>query len=130
MGELRKDYILDRYALIVSERAKRPDEFITQPHEVNEKICYFCPGNEHLTPPEIERYPEDADEWQVRVFPNKFPAVQTNGQFQLRTDNGFYTYSDAYGMHEVLVETPNHNEILADLKTSQISDFMNPTRNN
>lgn len=124
MGELRKDYILDRYALIVTDRAKRPDDFISEPHPVKEKICYFCPGNEHLTPPEIGRFPENADEWQIRVFPNKFPAVKQGGKVNLSTDNSFFTYSDAYGVHEVIVETPNHNQILADLTEERIVNYI------
>ena len=75
MGELRKDYILDRYVIIADERAKRPHQFKEEKEIKKEKICYFCSGNEHLTPPEIARYPQ-SDKWEIRVFPNKFPAVK------------------------------------------------------
>ena len=27
MGELRKDYVLDRYVIIATDRGKRPDQF-------------------------------------------------------------------------------------------------------
>ena len=30
MNELRKDYILDRYVIIATDRAKRPAQFIKQ----------------------------------------------------------------------------------------------------
>lgn len=123
MGELRKDYILDRYVIIATERAKRPDQFKSEIVPKKEELCYFCPGNENTTPPEICRYPEKAKEWQFRVFPNKFAAVKPEGKANIQTDNIFYAYSDAYGNHEVIVETPNHGETLADLTVENISQL-------
>jgi UDPglucose--hexose-1-phosphate uridylyltransferase len=122
LGELRKDYILDRYVIIAGERAKRPDEFKKKPKIKKEDTCFFCPGNESMTPPEICRYPESAKVWEMRVFPNKFPATRPEGKFEIKTDNNFFTYSDAYGYHEVLVETPNHEETLADLPEDRIAE--------
>jgi UDPglucose--hexose-1-phosphate uridylyltransferase len=121
VGELRKDYVIDRYVIIATDRAKRPDEF--KSNSINEKkneVCYFCRGNEHLTPQEIYRYPENVKEWDIRVFPNKFPAVKPEGNSNIKTDNHFFTYSDAYGYHEVIVETSNHEETLADLSEERI----------
>jgi UDPglucose--hexose-1-phosphate uridylyltransferase len=124
VGELRKDYILDRYVIIATERAKRPDQFKSETKPKKEEVCYFCPSNEHMTPAEICRFPEYSNDWQIRVFPNKFPAVRAEGNPNIRTDNLFYTYSDAYGYHEVIVETPNHDETLADLNEVQISEVL------
>lgn len=122
MGELRKDYILDRYVIIATERAKRPDEFISASAPKKEStLCYFCPGNEHTTPAEFSRYPENSNKWQIRVFPNKFPAVKPEGKYEVTTDNLFYTYSDSYGSHEVIVETPHHDETLSDLSRERIA---------
>ena len=53
--ELRKDYILDRWVYIATNRSKRPKEFRKEEKLEKEKICFFCPGNEELTPPEIGR---------------------------------------------------------------------------
>ncbi|MCM2325529.1 MAG: galactose-1-phosphate uridylyltransferase [Candidatus Woesearchaeota archaeon] len=120
MGELRKDYILDRYVIIATERAKRPHEFTSTSEKIIEKTCFFCPGSENLTPKEIMRIGKE--NWDIRVFPNKFAAVKAAGNPTVRTDNDFYTFSDAYGNHEVIVETPNHDKSLADLSIPQIAD--------
>ncbi|MFH2020108.1 MAG: galactose-1-phosphate uridylyltransferase [archaeon] len=120
MGELRKDYILDRYVIIATDRAKRPHQFQQEEDSYNEKVDYFAPGNEKLTPPEIMRWPKEGD-WQIRVFPNKFAAVQKQGSSLIRTDNNFFTFSDSYGNHEVVVETPDIEKTLADLDTGNIA---------
>jgi len=122
MGELRKDYILDRYVIISEIRNKRPDEFITEPVKEKKGTCVFCPGSEQLTPEEIDRF-EKNGKWYIRVFPNKFPAVEEKGEANIRTDNQFFTFSASYGKHEVLVETDDHKKQLSDLSVSQIKDI-------
>ena len=111
MNELRKDYILDRWVIISTERKKRPNDFIEGGGKVKEGICYFCPGNEHLTPPEISRVEENG-EWIIRCFPNKFPAVSLE---QGEKQENFLKKYPAYGEHEIVVETNKHGEELEDL---------------
>jgi len=123
MGELRKDYILERYVLISTERGKRPHEFVRSVVKKNEEICFFCPGNEDMTPPEIMRVEKEGN-WQVRVFPNKFAAVKNEGNYAIRTDNYFFTFSNNYGYHEVIVESPDHDKQLCDLSPDEISDVL------
>ena len=124
MGELRKDYVLDRYVIIATDRAKRPDQFKQEKKlEVKNDVCDFCPGNEHMTPPEIERFPEQSKDWQIRVFPNKFAAVKPEGMAKIKTDNYFYTFSDAFGYHEVIVGTPNHDQVLADVSEEHLANL-------
>ena len=65
---VRKHPVTGEPILYAPERAGRPNAF----ERTNEEICPFCPGNESLTPPEIAR---TGDPWRVRVFPNKYPAV-------------------------------------------------------
>ena len=124
MGELRKDYILERYVIIATERGKRPDQFKQEKELVKEGLDYFAPGNEKETPPEICRYPEKGKKWQIRVFPNKFPAVKAEGKSQIETHNGFFTFADAYGNHEVIVETPDIKKSLADLSKVRIKNVL------
>jgi UDPglucose--hexose-1-phosphate uridylyltransferase len=117
--ELRKDYLLDRWVVISEARKKRPHEFKKEVKE-DVSVCYFCPGNENLTPPEISRVEENG-KWKIRVFPNKFSAVAKEGNPEIKTDNKYYTYASAYGSHEVIVETPEHNKSLAHLSEQDIS---------
>jgi len=116
MNELRKDYLLDRWVIIAKDRGKRPTDFIQKPRVEKPKVCFFCPGNEHMTPPEIDRVEENG-KWIIRCFPNKFPAATTEfGEIE----ENFLVKQPAYGKHEVIAETPNHNEHLNELSVGHI----------
>ncbi|MBI2574691.1 DUF4921 family protein [Candidatus Woesearchaeota archaeon] len=127
--ELRKDYILDRWVYLAAERMKRPVEFKRETVEES-KTCFFCPGNEALTPPEIGRVnkegKEGSSEWLIRWFLNKFPAVEEKSpeSAAARTDNEFFTFASAYGRHEIVVETPNHDEQLWDLGRAHLAELL------
>jgi galactose-1-phosphate uridylyltransferase len=45
--------------------------------------------------------------WQVRVIPNKFPAVE-NVRDRRPTRHDFYETRHGVGVHEVIIECPNH----------------------
>lgn len=118
MNELRKDYLLDRWVIIAKERGKRPDEFVQREREEVEKgLCFFCPGNEHTTPPEISRIEENG-RWLVRCFPNKFPA--TTNEIK-KFDENLLVRMSAYGRHEIIVETPDHDMCFGDIKVEHIA---------
>ncbi len=123
MAELRKDYILDKYVIIAKERAKRPEQFMNEKKSHDVKVDYFASGNEEMTPPEIGRR-EDENGWYLRWFENKFPAVKIKGNPHIETHNEFYTFSDAVGKHEVIVETPKIDDDLSDLSLSHIKDLL------
>ena len=58
-NELRKDYLLDRWVVIATERARRPTDFAKQKKEnpsAQTSMCPMCPGNEHMTPPAVLVY--------------------------------------------------------------------------
>ena len=117
MNELRKDYILNRYVIIATDRAKRPAQLAKQPQKAKKGICFFCSGNENLTPPEIDRIEKD-NKWIVRCFPNKFAATNTKGNPKINTKG--LIHADAFGKHEVIAETPDHKQQLADLPINHI----------
>lgn len=123
MPELRKDYLLDRWVLINERRGKRPNEFTQRLEIVESGTCFFCPGNEAMTPLEICRIPEFAKEWKMRVFPNKFPAVMSTDGAIIRKQ-GLLHSLEALGAHEVVVETPKHGEQLWDLDALEIEQML------
>lgn len=124
MIELRKDYILDRWVILAPSRKKRPRDFTRQSAAASSSICVFCKGNEKFTPPEIGRILDSNGEWLMRWFPNLFSAVEEDGPPQPRTDNTFYTFSAAYGRHEIIAETPLHEMHLWDFTGSEISKLL------
>lgn len=137
MGELRKDYFVDRWVVIEPGRAKRPSDFVKPREEEDGSICYFCPGNEHLTPPSIYSIisennilikKQDSEEervknWITRVFPNKFPIVSNEPESE---HTNYPTESEpAYGYHYIVVPTPNHKDEFFTFSKDQWLSFMN-----
>lgn len=119
MPEIRWDIITDERVIIATERSRRPHDFkkADTPAEPTPEFvsnCPFCVGNESMTPPEVDAFREagtapDTPGWRVRVVPNKFPALASEGSLQPR-EQGIYTLADGVGVHEVIIETPKHNE--------------------
>jgi UDPglucose--hexose-1-phosphate uridylyltransferase len=114
--ELRKDPIVGRWVIISTERARRPQEFRGQaklPPKPGQ-YCPFCPGQEAKTPNEVLSIPGAKGAWQVRVVPNKFPALKIEGQLD-REGEALYDKMNGVGAHEVIIESPSHDAKLSDL---------------
>ena len=46
--------------------------------------------------------------WDLRVVPNKFPALQVEGDLD-REGEGMFDRMNGIGAHEVIIETPDHD---------------------
>jgi UDPglucose--hexose-1-phosphate uridylyltransferase len=130
MSELRKDLISGRWVIIATERSKRPDDFRPaggQPTIAEARgFCPFCEGNEGKTPPEIFALrtggtSPDSPGWSVRVVPNKFPALN-RGTTPPKHTRGIFEWMEGIGVHEVIIENPNHALELADLTAAHLRD--------
>ncbi len=124
MPQLRKDPITNRWVIVNVENPRTADSFPSISHTLTSRACPFCPGNESMTPPEIfvlgrKGGPAHASSWQVRVVPNKFPALR----IEEGTDKyaiGVYDKIGGFGAHEVIVEDPDHLKGMADLSIEQM----------
>lgn len=133
MPELRQDPTTKEWVAIAIERAKRPDEFRKRaetetPATGEERLCPFCPGNETLTPEEVFGLRDSGNKnesgWRVRVVPNKFAAF-TPGEGARRRDLlRFFHSMEGCGHHEVIVESPEHNQILSLMSDQQILELL------
>jgi len=114
MSELRIDPVWGTRVVLSTKRSRRPTDFPTQPVAAASQIrapnpnCPFCEGNESQTMPEVLAYrepgsPTDGPGWQIRVFPNRYPAV-------IEENDG-----PSYGRHEVLIVAPWHVRSFAEL---------------
>jgi UDPglucose--hexose-1-phosphate uridylyltransferase len=123
--ELRKDPVTGRWVIISTDRQKRPNDFVLERARIiGREHCPFCPGHEALTPPEIMSYRQNggapnAPGWDVRVVPNKFPALQVEGMLD-REGEGMFDRMNGIGAHEVIIETPDHNRTLASMSEPEI----------
>ena len=113
MPELRKDPVVGRWVIIATERGKAA-RAISRSSAVDvpdPPKNPFAEGNEHMTPPEIFAFRDPKSKpngpgWQVRVVPNKFPALRIEGDLD-KEGQGIYDKMNGIGAHEVIIETPN-----------------------
>ena len=119
MPELRKDPIVGRWIIISKERGKRPTDFIVEKPATIGGFCPLCPGNENTTPPEILAYGRsdptpNKPGWSLRIVPNKYPALVIEGELD-KQGEGLYDKMNGIGAHEVIIETPSHDETFTHL---------------
>ncbi len=130
MSELRRDPIVGRWVVIDSDHLKGPKDF---PQDDNtptrSAVCPFCPGRETQTPMETDAIrpvgsiANDAA-WLVRTVPNKFPALGTDIAIK-KEALGIYDLMSGSGVHEVVIEHPDHAKALADLNKEETLAVLN-----
>jgi len=127
MPEMRKDPVIGRWVIVAKSRANRPHDFEAAPSRRKGKaFCPFCVGNESHTPEEVYAVREhssvaDTPGWSLRVVPNKFPALQVEGQLDSRGD-GIYDLMRGIGAHEVIIESPRHVLNSTDLNRKEMAN--------
>lgn len=110
MNEIRRDELHDTWVIMAPARANRPrDERVTS-LATPAGDCPFCAGQEHRTLPPVA-ITRRGEGWGVRVVPNLYPAV---------------TPPD--GRHEVVVFSPDHDRMLADLTTAEVAEVLEVVR--
>ncbi len=104
--EFRTEQTKDIRIIVASKRGKRP-------HVSGKKRCPFDAGKEDMTPPstlEIITLGKQKG-WQVRAMENKFPFLSPKQRFEKE---------GAFGVHEVIVETPRHREKFEEFGKAQL----------
>jgi len=121
MPELRKDPLVERWILVSTDRLGRPQELAEPESMESTDPCPFCAGNEHLTQGAVLTVPDESGRWRIRVVPNLFPAMRDVGAFQPKRQ-GLHLGGAGTGIHEVIVEAPQHERHFANLPPGHISD--------
>jgi len=112
-SELRKDYIQDKYVIIAPRREKRPHDV-----EVPQKIsAYDDPKKSVFHPDNVKNKKATLTigrekNWRIKIIPNDFPAITLDNK-------------NAYGVQEVVIETPDPNLQLDELPEKQIVELLN-----
>ena len=126
MGDLRKDYVLDRFVVLPETSQGASDDNTT-----DDSNCPYCPGNESMTEPALlalvvkegmlQRLSDSEDstveDWSVRVFQSKKPVVVI-GSTTSYTDKPLYS-EPAYGYHQIVVASPDHKRSLSQISVEQ-----------
>lgn len=121
--ELRKDPVVERWVIVSTDRLSRTHELHAAAAVSRLESCPFCAGHEHLTLPATLEIPNERDGWRVRVVPNMFPAVRGDGEPQTWSD-GWHEGTRGVGVHEVVIECPQHETSLANLPADHLADLL------
>jgi UDPglucose--hexose-1-phosphate uridylyltransferase len=129
MSLLRYDATTNDWVIFAHERARRPHEHARRnatdgTAESAPAPCPFCPGNEHLTGPEIyaarDNGSPNAPGWRTRVVANKFPALRIEEDHRRREEGTLFRAMGGCGAHEVIIESPDHERPLAHQPLDQV----------
>ena len=129
MGQLRRNPINGQWVIIgVDNTTGSPEEFKKEKEivqgKINEGKCFFCYGNESKTPSEVfadrpQSTLPNSSGWFVRVVPNRFPALQIEGELE-KLGVGIYDRMNGVGAHEVIIEHPDHQKQLAEVSDDDV----------
>ena len=128
MSELRKDPITGRWVIISTDRRKRPHDFRMESVQIApDPSCPFCEGHEAMTPHEILSYRRNgganAPGWDLRVVPNQFPVLRVEGTLD-RQGEGLFDKMNGIGAHEVVIESPRHEDTLATMSDGAVEQVL------
>ncbi|MBN2358632.1 MAG: galactose-1-phosphate uridylyltransferase [Deltaproteobacteria bacterium] len=124
MSELRQNIATKEWVIIAPERSNRPDDFISRDRRPLPEVpysdrCPFCAGNEAQTGDEVMAVRDGDGRWLVRVVPNKYPALTSDGELDYR-EQGTQRRINGLGHHLVIVEAPQHNTTPALMEAAQV----------
>jgi len=124
-SELRRDPVTGQWVILAAERARRPGAFVREPLVPQPAAtCPFCPGHERETPPEVLSYRNagaaNQAGWWMRVVPNKYPALRVEGEVSAAAV-GLFDRMNGLGAHEVIIETPDHEQSLCDIAEERLA---------
>jgi len=126
MSELRRDPVVDRWVIITDDPTLSPAIPQTISSVPEDPFCPFCPGNEHLCPPEILANrqggsPPNSTQWKLRVIPNRSPLLVVEEDLK-RMGEGMYDKVTGVGANEVIIETPVHARRQADMDADELEN--------
>lgn len=112
--------------MVRSDLARAPEDFrrtmVRRPRPTYLDSCPFCPGNEAQTSLELLRHPHGGP-WKIRVLENKYPVLARKGEPR-RAIDGPRRMVRGVGLHEVVVESPVHNESPAFFEAAHMADLL------
>ena len=134
-SEIRMDPVSKDWVIIATNRLKRPEDFKEEEiiRDGNEKECPFChPENEEIilysSKGSITEKPKKlADDWDIVVVPNKYPAVSKNNKFR-KESKGPYQILSGVGHHEVVI-TRSHKKTFFNFSSAEIKEVMDVYQN-
>ncbi|MBN1961970.1 MAG: DUF4931 domain-containing protein [Deltaproteobacteria bacterium] len=124
--QLRYNLITGDWVIIAPKRGKRDNLEMQIPTVTMgskyEESCPFCLGNDAATPTETIRISNNKS-WSVRAVKNLFPALAAEGDLH-RNGCSYERSMPGIGQHEVIIESPYHNDMVASLPVEHVRDIL------
>lgn len=124
-NEIRQNKATGEWVVFAPKRGQRPKEIegcsnggVDLPEW--DEDCPFCPGHEASMGPVLLEMKGGKGSWQTRTIPNKFPALRPVGTPE-RVARGIYVAMEGYGRHEVVIDSPLHNQAIVQMDVETIS---------
>ena len=134
LPEFRRCPVTGRWVIFAPERARRPITLQhTQPHHRDRPsatvVCPFCEGHEKECSDELyalrsDGSAKDSPGWELRVVPNKFPALRPVMASTLPLLDPFFEAQPGFGAHEVVIPCREHEANPAKLSPKQYADLL------
>jgi len=114
MDKIMQDYLTGEWVFYASARSKRPSHFNTESDVFNDtkKNCPFCVQNGYLR----DEYVYVSEDKTISILKNKYPINS-------------YEHAENFGFHDVLIDTPNHDERLGFFSQSHVKSLFITLRN-
>ncbi|MFA5139456.1 MAG: DUF4931 domain-containing protein [Elusimicrobiota bacterium] len=124
MPELRQNLATKEWVIFSTERPQQPASLrvpVQAPPARDRSACPFCPGHETMTGPASLAI-GDEPRWRVRCIPNKTPVLVPNAP-KVGEAHKLYRALPGEGIHEIIVDSPDHDAELGSMPESQARDL-------
>ena len=124
MPELRKDPVIGRWVIVATERARRPGNIVESiDHGISGKKeeCPYCQLKELIL--FSKKLKKSKRDWDVCVlsYPKSFFKREARPDQHV---HGLYEIVNGFGLHELVIETPEHIANIADLSAEHLQCFL------
>jgi len=128
VSEMRNDIFANRWVIVEMTPAVEMSALRFRRFAPLAAGCQFCEHHEDETPPEIFAIrkpgsPANGPGWSVRVVPSARPRLRVEGGLDRRAE-GFHDLMNGIGAHEVIIETPRHDQSLHQMEAAEIANLL------
>ena len=131
--EFRYDPLYRKWVIVAPDRGSRPDDFNESGRKKkdapdHDPDCPFCPGNDDRLEDIVEEVEGLGGGWRTRAVLNRYPVLAPGHPSEERRV-GPYRSVKGRGRHEVIIESPLHNQDLPDMDQTQLSVLVGTWQN-
>ncbi len=128
MSDLRKNPIAGNWVIVSQEQELGVKVTPFPPFTTPKSDCPFCPGSDCEKSEIILSLPpvkgsKVASTWGALAVPNRFPVLQAREKLE-REGLGMFDRMSGVGAHEILIDSPVHEDLLKDYSVEQATRML------